>query len=157
MSERRHRAAALKSGRGQTAVSDPPPWSKALERRSMGLPPSAAELGMQLMRPGVRASGGCVFELVFGSGSGSAALGLRVCGLAPGVRVMLVMLGMLLGAAFHTASCCETLEKHVKMKGVYCKRGWVCVRERACVPECVLARACLRACERAGGEGDMAK
>ena len=102
------------------------------------------------------------------SGSGSAALGLRVCGLAPVMRVMLVMLGMLLGAAFHTASCCcLELEKHVKMQGFYCKkprktfgfdmrfawqlaqavRAW-CAQARgpARVRACACVRACVRAC-----------
>ena len=88
--------------------------------------------------------GGCAFGLVFGSAALACKI-LQVCGLVP---VMPVMLGMLLGAAFHTASCCslETPEKHVKMHGLYCKNqgkigfdmrvAWqlaqACVRVRTC-------------------------
>ena len=52
---------------------------------------------------------------------------------------------------------CVVRESGVCVPVCGCVRGWVCVRERACVSACVLVRACLRACGRAGGEGDMAK
>ena len=108
-------------------------WSKALERSSMGLPPSAAEQAMRrkhhlhhLLLVG--AFWGLFLGLV---------LGLRpcACGLAPVMLVMRVMLGMLLGS-------CSRLEKCKAFTAKKPSKPTASV----CVHACVLhVCACLQA------------